>query len=164
MFMDRYTAPVYRFLVSLQSSSDDVEDALQECFVGAWRGAAAYRGTGSVRGWLFAIARNALRRQYRRRVGEPGQLDSLEELGGRAGWGRSDDFSARFDDAEELAWAMEQLSPEEREAVTLRDLEGLTGEETAEALGLSLAAMKSRLHRGRLHLMAILRSGEAGHA
>ncbi len=59
---------------------------------------------------------------------------------------------------------MGRLPREEQEAVTLRDLEGLTGEETAEALGLSLAAMKSRLHRGRLRLMGVLRAAEADDA
>ena len=49
-------------------------------------------------------------------------------------------------------------------SLTLRDLEGLTGEETAEAMELSLAAMKSRLHRGRLHLMGVLRAAEVDDA
>ena len=162
--MDRYTASVYRFLVSLQAASDDAEDALQECFVSAWRSAATYGGSGSARGWLFSIARNALRRQHRRKVGEPDEMEPLEQLGARAGWGASSDFSVRFEVEDELEWAMGQLPREEREAVTLRDLEGLTGEEAAEALGLSLAAMKSRLHRGRLHLMGVLRAAEVDDA
>ncbi len=162
--MDRYTASVYRFLVSLQATSDDAEDALQECFVSAWRSAATYRGSDSARGWLFSIARNALSKQYRRKVGEPDEMEPLEQLGARAGWGASSDFSVRFEVEDELEWAMGQLPREEREAVTLRDLEGLTGGETAEALGLSLAALKSRLHRGRLHLMGVLRAAEADDA
>ncbi len=162
--MDRYTPSVYRFLVSLQAASDDAEDALQECFVSAWRSAATYRGSDSARGWLFSIARNALRRQHRRKVGEPDEMEPLEQLGARAGWGASSDFSVRFEVEDELEWAMGRLPREEREAVTLRDLEGLTGEEAAEALGLSLAAMKSRLHRGRLHLMGVLRAAEVDDA
>ena len=162
--MDRYTASVYRFLVSLQAVSDDAEDALQECFVSAWRSAATFRGSDSARGWLFSIARNALRRQHRRKVGEPDEMEPLEQLGVRAGWGASSDFSVRLEVEDELEWAMGQLPREEREAVTLRDLEGLTGEEAAEALGLSLAAMKSRLHRGRLHLMGVLRAAEGDDA
>ncbi len=162
--MNRYSASVYRFLVSLQAASDDAEDALQECFVSAWRSAATYRGSDSARGWLFSIARNALRRQHRRKVGEPDEMEPLEQLGAKAGWGASSDFSVRFEVEDELEWAMGQLPREEREAVTLRDLEGLTGEETAEALGLSLAAMKSRLHRGRLHLMGVLRAAEVDDA
>ena len=158
--MDRHAASVYRFLVSLRAASDDAEDALQECFVSAWRSAATFRGPNSARGWLFSIARNVLRRQHRRRAGEPEVMEPLEKLGERAGWGTTSDFNARFEAEDELEWAMAQLSRQERAVVTLRDLEGLEGEETAEALGLTLAAMKSQLHRGRLRLMGVLRTGE----
>ena len=86
-------------------------------------------------------------------------MESLEEMGLHAGWGSSSDFSVRLEAVDELQWAMARLTPEEREAVALRDLEGLTGQEAAEILGLTLTAMKSRLHRARLHLMEILREG-----
>ena len=56
-----------------------------------------------------------------------------------------------------LARALAALGPEEREILVLRELEELTGEETAAALGIGLAAMKSRLHRARLRLAAELR-------
>jgi len=159
-FMNRYAAPVHRFLVALGANEDDAEDALQECFISAWRGAGTYRGRGSARAWLFTIARHAHRRQYRRRVGEPAQVESLEVLGERAGWGTPADFTAAFEAAEELNWVLGQLPKEEREVVVLRDLEGLTGAETANVLGVSVASMKSRLHRGRLRLMGVLRRGE----
>ena len=87
-------------------------------------------------------------------------MDPLEALGAAAGWGGEADFSHRFDVEEELEWALNQIPAEERQVIVLRDLDGLTGEETAEALELSLAAMKSRLHRGRLRLMAVARRSE----
>lgn len=90
----------------------------------------------------------------------PARMEALERLGERAGWGASTEFGARLEERAELEWAMDQLPTIEQEAVTLRDLEGLSGEEAAEALGVSLAALKSRLHRGRLRLMSVLR--EAG--
>ena len=164
IFMDRHQASVYRFLLALQAGSDDAEDALQECFVSAWRSAASYKGSDSARGWLFSIARNALKRLHRRRAGEPAAMEPLEKLGERAGWGATSDFSARLEAEKELEWALGQLSMEEREVVVLRDLVGLAGDEAAETLGLSLAAMKSQLHRGRLRLMAVLRTGEVDHA
>jgi RNA polymerase sigma-70 factor (ECF subfamily) len=58
--------------------------------------------------------------------------------------------------------ALGQLDEEEREVVVLRDLEGLSGEETAAALGVSLAAMKSRLHRARLRLVAAVKGAPHG--
>jgi len=158
--MGRHDAAVHRFLASLNASPDEAEDALQECFVGAWRGAATYRGGESARGWLFAIARNALRRHHRRRVGEPEDLVSLEELGERAGWGTTDDALGSIEARETLMWVLDQLGEEEREVIVLRDVEGFSGEETADILGLGVAAMKSRLHRARLRLMAALRERE----
>lgn len=155
--MDRHAGAVHRFLLSLGAAPDDAEDALQDCFIAAWRGAGTFRGIGSVRAWLFSIARNSFRRQHRRRAGEPDDVDSLEELGAAAGWGNRSDFSHRFELMDELRWALDQLPEDERQVVVLRDLEGLGGDEAAGVLGLSLAAMKSRLHRGRLRLMAVAR-------
>lgn len=160
--MDRHADAVHRLLVSLGAAPDDAEDALQECFISAWRSAGSFQGGESARAWLFTIARNALRRQHRRRVGEPAELEPLAVLGAKAGWGSESDFSHRLEVEEELEWALSQIPAEERQAIVLRDLEGFSGPETAEELELSLGAMKSRLHRGRLHLMAVLRREESG--
>lgn len=158
--MDRHADAVHRLLLSLGAGQDDAEDALQECFVSAWRSAENFNGDGAARGWLFTIARNALRRQHRRRVGEPTEMESLEALGAAAGWGVASDFRHRFEVRDELDWALSKIPPEERQVVVLRDVEGLSGEEAAEVLDLSVAAMKSRLHRGRLRLMGLVRTEE----
>lgn len=158
--MDRHADAVHRLLLSLGAGRDDAEDALQECFVSAWLSAGTFRGTASARAWLFSIARNALHRQHRRRAGEPAEMEGLEALGAAAGWGAQSDFRHRFEMRDELEWALSRILPEEREVVVLRDLEGLSGEEAAEVLELSVAAMKSRLHRGRLRLMGLVRTEE----
>ncbi len=140
---------------------EEVEDALQEAFFAAWRAAGSFRGPGSARGWLFTIARNAVRHQHRRRVHEPAVLESLEALAERGGWGALPAAPDATDDAMDAAVvtdALAQLPDAEREVLTLRELEGLSGEETAALLGISLAAMKSRLHRARLHLAALVRT------
>ena len=159
--MDRHGEAVHRLLLSLGAGPDDAEDALQDCFIAAWRSAGTFRGEESARGWLFTIARNVLRRQHRRRVGEPPKVDQLEVLGARAGWGSDSDFSRRLEVQDELEWALARIPEEERQVLLLRDIDGLSGPEAAEVLELSLAAMKSRLHRGRLHLMAVLRKEDA---
>jgi RNA polymerase sigma-70 factor, ECF subfamily len=158
--MGRHADAVHRLLLSLGAGQDDAEDALQEGFVSAWRSAETFRGDTSVKGWLFAIARNALRRQHRRRAGEPIEMEGLEALGAVAGWGVASDFRHRFEVRDEVEWALSRIPPEERQVVVLRDLEGLSGEEAAEVLELSVAAMKSRLHRGRLRLMGLVRTEE----
>jgi RNA polymerase sigma-70 factor, ECF subfamily len=165
----RHQAAVFRFLTTLGVTGADAEDLLQESFVAAWRGAATYAAAGSVRSWLLSIARNAVRHHRRRRVGEPAALASLEELALRAGWGEpaasppAGDADRAEDARALIERALARLGAEEREVLLLRDIEGLSGEETARALALGVPAMKSRLHRARLHLAAVIREdGDAG--
>lgn len=141
---------------------DDVEDALQEAFFAAWRAAGSFRGGASARGWLFTIARNAVRHLQRRRVDEPATLESLEVLAERGGWGApaTAEEEAAINARALVAAAFARLPAGEREVLSLRELDGLSGEETAALLGVSLPAMKSRLHRARLHLAAVVRELE----
>ncbi len=158
--MERHQSSVFRFLRTLTGAAADAEDALQETFLAAWRSAAKFRGEGRARSWLLTIARNALHRQRRRRVGEPADFVSLDQLGLQAGWGAeaaSDLFLARLEKRELLERAFQQLSAEDREVLVLRELEGFSGEEVSRMIGLTLSAMKSRLHRARLRLVAALK-------
>lgn len=158
---------VHRFAHSLGMRDDELDDVLQDTFVSAWRAAAAYRGDGTVRSWLLSIARNAVRQHRRRRHGEqqhwaPVEMaESMESVADRAGWGRTDGGTAG--DARELVVrALAQLDREDREILMLREIEEFSGEETAHALGISMPAMKSRLHRARLRLAAAVRFLERG--
>lgn len=173
LLVGRHQASVHRFVRGLVPDADDAEDVLQEAFVAAWRGAAGYRGGGTVRSWLLSIARNAARHHARRRAGEPATVESLDALpfdampldtvAIDAGWGREPAGESPLADARELLdRALARLEPGDRLVLVLRELEGLSGEETAHVLGLTLPAMKSRLHRARLRLVAALR--EVRHA
>lgn len=161
IFLRRHQEPVQRYLRAF-TGHDDVDDALQDTFVAAWQGAAGFRGSDSARAWLYTIARHAVHHQLRRRAHEPAYTESLEELAARAGWGAEPSSDSR--DAQLahdlLQVALARLPADEREVLTLRELDGFSGEETAAILHLSLAAMKSRLHRARLHLAAIVRALE----
>jgi len=160
----RHEAAVLRYLRTIERDASLAEDALQETFLNAWRRAATFRGDGSVRAWLMSIARHAAYRQHRRRAGEPSEHESLERLGQRAGWGaRHDDRLAnRLESREMLQRALKRLPEADREILLLRDIEGFQGNEVAQMLGLSLAAAKSRLHRARLRLVAVLRGETDG--
>ena len=160
----RHQAAVLRFVHALGCDGADAEDALQEAFVAAWRAAGRYQGTGTVRSWLLSVARNAVRHQRRRRVGEPTHLVPLDALAADAGWGadpRADADERRLLARDALAAALRRLPPDERAVLVLRELEGLDGAEAAAVLHLSLPAMKSRLHRARLHLAAALRASRS---
>lgn len=171
--VDHVGEALFRYLRSLVRSDEAAEDALQEVLVGVWRGAGAWRGESAGRVWLYGLARRQAARTWRRRAGEPAHPESLDAvdsggdllaLGRAAGFGADDPERAVAvaEDVERLHRALDALSPTDREVIVLRDLDGFTGPEVAELLGLELAAMKTRLHRARLRLLAELRSSEGG--
>jgi RNA polymerase sigma-70 factor (ECF subfamily) len=161
VFADRHQAAVFRHLRALCPTQEDAEDALQETFLAVFRYAAGFRGESSAKTWLFTIARNAAWKT--KRSVEARSLDdaneSLESLGDSAGWGESDpeSLAVKAQSRERLRRALNDLAPEDREILVLRELEGFSGEETASILSLGLPAMKSRLHRARLRLAGALR-------
>lgn len=131
----------------------DLDDAVQEAFVALTRSRHTFRGDASIATWLYTTVRNACRQLLRplaRRQRSWGAQADVDEL---------DDLAVVEPGPEELAErqeligivhdALARLDPEHRQILVLRDLEGLTGEATATQLGLSLPAMKSRLHRAR---------------
>lgn len=162
--VERHQASVYRFARTIVPRPADAEDVLQQTFLAAWRAAPGFRGDASVRTWLFTIARNAALAMRAHDARWTGSETPVEELGLAAGWGSDDPESVAVaaERRAALAAAFEALDPAERQVLTLRDLEGLSGDETAALLGLTLPAMKSRLHRARLALAARVRQEVGG--
>jgi RNA polymerase sigma-70 factor (ECF subfamily) len=158
--VERHRDALYRYTRAI-AASDRAEDAMQHAFVQAWRHAGTLEARESLRPWLFAVARRALAREFERTTHRPGRERSVEELGEAAGFAATDVDPQRVAIAAEqtaiLHAALAVLAVEDREVLTLRDLEQLSGGATAQILGLSLAAQKSRLHRARLRLLAELR-------
>ncbi len=148
---------LYRFALRLCGTPDDAADVLQDSLLAAARALRSFRGEASLSTWLFTIARRACLRKRRRRAGEPEALEPLPEA--VADRRRSPEEDAA---AAELARALEEalaeLDPLQREALLLRDVEGLSTEEAARVVGVGERALKSRLHRGRLALRAALAS------
>jgi RNA polymerase sigma-70 factor (ECF subfamily) len=156
--VSRYEPAVFRFGQALTGDRAAAEDVLQETFLAVWKNAGTFRGAGSARSWVLSIVRNAANRRFRRHAGEPGQMESLSDLGAAAGFARVDpQIADRLADRELVEIGFRGLPVEDREILLLRDGEGYSGEEVAEALGISLAAMKSRLHRARLRFLAGIR-------
>lgn len=159
-FVTRHERAVFRFARAATESPAAAEDVLQETFLAAWRAAGSFEGRSAARTWLLTIARNQAW-HHRERAARLSVDDGAElpELGEAAGWGAQspEEGALRSERRALLARALAALAPEDREVLVLRDLEELTGEEAAAALGLSLAAVKSRLHRARLRLAAELR-------
>jgi RNA polymerase sigma-70 factor (ECF subfamily) len=149
----RHEDGMYRFARHLTASEQDAEDALQEALLSAWRSARNYRGAAEVRTWLFQILVNACHRRGRRRAGEPAAHEDLAATRSLPADDPAPDAVAAAGELQQvLEKALGAMAPEASEVILLRDVEGLSGEEVAGALAISLAAMKSRLHRARLEL------------
>ena len=160
-FVARHRAAVFRYLRT-KTNDADAEDALQHTFVQAWRNAATIVVADTARPWLFTVALNAVARQQRHAHATNLTDDDLGHLGELAGFAADDATPERFAEVAEergvVQAALASLPEQDREILTLRDLEQLPGERVAELLSLTLAAMKSRLHRARLRLVAELRN------
>jgi RNA polymerase sigma factor (sigma-70 family) len=134
---------VQRFAHSLCASPQDAEDAAQEALIVLYQKIGTLRTAGALGSWLFRIVRNeCLRRsrQVARRVPVP----AAEGLVGSA----EDAVLARLE-AQRVAEAVAALPDDQRRVLIMRDVLGYPGHAVADAMGLSTAAMKSRLHRAR---------------
>jgi RNA polymerase sigma-70 factor (ECF subfamily) len=136
---------------------EDAKDVLQETMLAAARTARDFRGTSRVSTWLFAIARSFCIKKRRRSKFAPEEAVSLDERSERAAEVATsapapDEVAASEELGAALDRAMDELEPSQREVLILRDGEGLTAAEVAEVLGLSVDAVKSRLHRARVAL------------
>jgi RNA polymerase sigma factor (sigma-70 family) len=148
----RANAPaLHRMLARALGSRADAEDVLQEVFVRAWRALPAFRGDARFSTWIYRIALNEASRHRAYASRRPLPVDDL--LADVPDLRDGPDLLAEADELEACLerWIAE-LPPHYRIAVVLRDVEGLTNEEAAEALDLDVRNFKSRLHRGRMAL------------
>lgn len=147
-------AHVQRFARTLCSTPEDAEDAAQEALIVLYRKIGTLRATAALGSWMFSIVRNECIRRSRLTFRRP--IPSL-----MAEPSAEDAALARLE-IERIVDSIAGLPPEQRAVLVLRDIQGLSGAATAQALGLSRPAMKSRLHRGREALRS--RLAAANHA
>jgi RNA polymerase sigma-70 factor, ECF subfamily len=159
-----YSGPVYGLVAGMVSESCDAADITQDVFLKAFRGIRGFRRGSSLKTWLYRIAiREALnhRRWQWRHHRDQDSID-VERRNGHACVELEDGSSTPFDQAasHELQQAVQQALlrvPEVfRSAVILRDLEGMSYEEVAEVLTVTVGTVKSRILRGRRMLREIL--------
>jgi RNA polymerase sigma-70 factor (ECF subfamily) len=153
--LTRYEPRLLRFAARLCRDHEDAQDVLQESLLAAVRSLRDYRGDASLSTWLYTIARSFCIKKRRRSVYAPKAEVSLEwearAADAVADPGRDPERQLENTElAQALDTAIAELEPEKREVLLLRDVEGLPAAEVAEILGLSVEAVKSRLHRARL--------------
>ena len=148
--VERHADELFRLAAWMIGNVADAEDLVQETLLGAFRGLARFRGEASARTWLVGILTRQVA-SHRRREGYR-RTTSLDAAGGTVegdarltepgGTGASD---ARLD----LAHFLASLTPEHRDVLVLRELEGMSYEELAAALGIARGTVESRLFRAR---------------
>ena len=150
----RYQLPVYRVALRMLGDRADAEDAAQDAFLQAWQALPGFAGRSRFSTWLYRIITNRclnIRRSARRTAPLP------EGLEGEAPASRPDQIVEAASELEALAEAIARLSPEQRAPLVLRTFEGCSYEEIAGVLGISVAAVRGRLHRARLELLEAMR-------
>ena len=151
----RHEQKIYRFGLRMCGNEDDARDVLQETLLAAFKNLDTFRGDAQLSTWLYQVARSFCIKQRRRHEGEPARHESMEgaEVGAVASDTSPPDARAHAAEVGHvIEAALNSLQQEQREAIVLRDVEGLSAEEAAEVVGVSVAALKSRLHRARLEL------------
>jgi RNA polymerase sigma-70 factor (ECF subfamily) len=158
--MRRYEAKIFRLAQHITQNREDAEDVLQEAFLKAYEHLDQFQGNSKFYTWIVRIAVNQALMKLRKRKSDRSVsldegIDTGEDTVVReiAAW--DPDPEQRYSQeelGEILDAAVESLAPPYRTVFVLRDIEELSTEETAEALDLTIPAVKSRLLRARLQL------------
>lgn len=148
---------VLRFARTLCATPQDAEDAAQEALIILYRRIGMLRATAALGSWMFRIVRNECLRRARIAMRRADTARRVEAVCDPV----EEDVLARLE-AEAVVAAIVALPAELRRVLILRDVQGWSGRAVAEELGLSLAAMKSRLHRARATVRSALAAQEAG--
>ncbi len=152
--VEQYSDLAYSIAFRMLRNAEDAEDAVQEAYISAFKALPNFKGQSKLSTWLYRIVVNACLMKIRK---DKSRAKYLSE--------KAFDDAIVYDwknDPEEAAVnselrsmlesGLDLLSPDLRAVVVLRDIQGLSTEESAEALDISIASLKSRLHRARIML------------
>ena len=159
--VERYGDRVYRLAMRITGLNEDAEEAAQDALWTAARKIHMFKGESAFGSWLYRITANAAYQKLRTRRQKSSEIaldDVLPSLDGDGlHFEPMDDWSNRVDERalqgelrQVLTDAIDALPAEYRTALVLHDVEGVSNPDIAEALGISLPAVKSRVHRSRL--------------
>ncbi len=164
--LDQYQQPVYRFVYGLLEDPADAPDVTQEVFVKVFRKVGEFRGDADLKTWIYRIAINEAsnRRRWfaRHRKNEVSVDSAAEGVAADADWfidrrGTPFDLLSRAEVRIAIRKTLGEIDQRLRVAVILRDIEGLSYNEIADTLQVSLGTVKSRILRGREAMKSKLR-------
>ncbi|MCB8983828.1 MAG: sigma-70 family RNA polymerase sigma factor [Ardenticatenaceae bacterium] len=169
--IDRYGTAVYRLALRLLKNEADAEDVMQETFLNAFKAIGSFEGRASIKTWLYRITYNNAMMRLRQK--DPALLSLDETWAAEDGavvvpqqlfdWCCLPERELTSEEArEKLATAVTDLPPALKGVFVLREFEGLSTQETADALEISTDLVKTRLYRARLQLRENLADYFAG--
>jgi RNA polymerase sigma-70 factor (ECF subfamily) len=151
--VEQYTDFVYNLTYRILNNHADAEDATQDAFLQAYRNFGRFRGESKVSTWLYRIAVNAalmkLRKDRNKKLLTQTGYDDMELASPADG---PEKLALNSELREFLEQGLDLLPPHLRTVVVLRDVQGLSNEEAARVVSLSVSSLKARLHRGRVLL------------
>jgi len=166
--VERYQDKVYRLAFRFMRNETEAKEIVQETLLSVWRKLDGFKGDSQFSSWLYRVTANAalmrLRTQRRHPEVSTEELDpSFLDRGGPAAYGQvnspGDNWARRPDDElqsdelrKQLQRAIDDLPEIYRTVFLIRDVDGFSTEETAEALDISVPTVKTRLHRARIAL------------
>lgn len=152
----RYQDSLYRHAERMTGRSDDAEDIVQAAFVKAYHSLRSCRQPDRIGGWLFRICANACKDHQKAKRRAHLSLDQVPALAAEGG--NPEAALDRTDMREAIDLALAELAPDQREAFLLKHIEGRSYDEMSELLGVSVPALKMRVHRAREELQDLLES------
>ena len=158
----RFAEMVYNLSLRLAGNREEAADLTQEVFLRIYRHLGSFGGRSTLKTWVFRIAINHCRDRLSRHVPNMQSIDGDPEGGGvtLADPARGpEELAVAADQGRRVTEGLSRLPQVFREAVVLRDLEGLSYEEIAEVLGVRVGTVRSRIARGREHLRLLLEKG-----
>lgn len=159
---DRFGHMVYNLAMRLAGNREEAADLTQEIFLRIYRHLGTFGGRSTLKTWIFRIAVNHCRDRLSRHSPSTQSIDDDFEDGGVpiADPARGpEELAVAADEGRQVAEGLSRIPPVFREAVVLRDLEGLSYEEIAEVLGVRVGTVRSRIARGREQLRLLLERG-----
>ena len=158
MLVDTYSKKVFNLSYQFAGSYEEAEDLTQEIFLKLYGSLVKYDASKNFTAWLLTLARNHLIDKYRKTKWEKKSRDEFDERHLSADDRLNPEEDVLRKESKKIVWnGFNQLSPDIRLAVILRDIQGKKYEEIAEIMTLPLGTVKSRVNRGRLQLAKFLK-------
>lgn len=161
---ERYSGKIYQLIFRYFNNPDDAADLVQETFIRVFKSISSFRGDAKLGTWIYRIATNICYDELRRRKLPEVSLDAgMESEDGKMEWQLADQSAGPYELAEKnermtrLQECIAKLPEEQRTAIVLRDVSGFSYQDIAEIEKCSLGTVKSRICRGRVALVEMLK-------